>query len=67
MRLPQSQPECRGWMQSIRKQNVFPTDDPVKMVVWLAIQAALQKWTMSLRDSISRFIIGFADRLDAQL
>ncbi|BEI00197.1 hypothetical protein KB20921_29350 [Edwardsiella ictaluri] len=54
-------------MQSIRKQNVFPTDDPVKMVVWLAIQAALQKWTMSLRDSISRFIIGFADRLDAQL
>ncbi len=36
-------------------------------VVWLAIQAASQKWTMPLRDwrmAMSRFIIEFGDRLD---
>lgn len=47
--------------------KVFPTDDSVKKVVWLAIQAASQKWTMPLRDwrmAMSRFIIEFGDRLD---
>ncbi|HBH4311711.1 TPA: IS256 family transposase, partial [Escherichia coli] len=42
-------------------------DDSVKKVVWLAIQSASQKWTMPLKDwgmAISRFIIGFSDRLD---
>ncbi|EEC8816577.1 TPA: IS256 family transposase, partial [Escherichia coli] len=41
--------------------------DSVKKVVWLAIQAASQKWTMPLRDwrmAMSRFIIEFGDRLD---
>lgn len=49
------------------KREVFPTDDSVKKVVWLAIQAASQKWTMPLRDwrmAMSRFIIEFGDRLD---
>lgn len=39
----------------------------VKKVVWLAIQSASQKWTMPLKDwrmAMSRFIIGFGDRLD---
>lgn len=48
-------------------RKVFPTDDAVKEVVWLAIQAASQKWTMPLRDwrmAMSRFIIEFGDRLD---
>jgi len=52
---------------AIKKRKVFPTDDSVKKVVWLAIQAASQKWTMPLRDwrmAMSRFIIGFGDRLD---
>ncbi|EOO6581135.1 IS256 family transposase, partial [Escherichia coli] len=35
---------------AIKKRKVFPTDDSVKKVVWLAIQAASQKWTMPLRD-----------------
>ncbi|EGB0937272.1 IS256 family transposase, partial [Escherichia coli] len=30
---------------AIKKRKVFPTDDSVKKVVWLAIQAASQKWT----------------------
>ncbi len=50
-----------------QKRKVFPTDDAVKKVVWLAIQAASQKWTMPLRDwrmAMSRFIIEFGDRLD---
>lgn len=29
-----------------QKRKVFPTDDSVKKVVWLAIRAASQKWTM---------------------
>jgi putative transposase len=45
---------------------VLPTDDAVKKVEWLAIQAASQKWTMPLRDcrmAMSRFIIEFGDHL----
>lgn len=33
---------------AIKKRKVFPTDGSVKKVVWLAIQAAPQKWTMPL-------------------
>ena len=52
---------------AIKKRKVFPTDDSVKKVVWLAIQSASQKWTMPLKDwrmAMSRFIIEFGDRLD---
>jgi len=52
---------------ALKKQKVFPTDESVKKVVWLAIQSALQKWTMPLQDwrmAMSRFIIEFGDRLD---
>lgn len=52
---------------AFKKRKVFPTDDSVKKVVWLAIQAASQKWTMSLKDwrmAMSRFIIEFSDRFD---
>ncbi|MDL4915036.1 MAG: hypothetical protein QRY16_14935 [Enterobacterales bacterium endosymbiont of Blomia tropicalis] len=45
----------------------FLTIEPVKKVVWLAIQAASLKWTMPLRDwrmTMSPFIIEFGDRLD---
>lgn len=35
---------------AIKKRKVFPTEDEVKKVVWLAIKAASLKWTMSLRD-----------------
>ncbi len=52
---------------AIKKRKVFPTDDSVKKVVWLAIQSASQKWMMPLKDwrmAMSRFIIEFGDRLD---
>ncbi len=52
---------------AIKKRKVFLTDDSSEKVVWLAIQAASQKWTMPLRDwrmAMSRFIIEFGDRLD---
>ncbi|EPG7707261.1 IS256 family transposase, partial [Escherichia coli] len=51
----------------IKKRKVFPTDESVKKVVWLAFQSASQKWTMPLQDwriGMSRFIIEFGDRLD---
>ncbi|MDY1736305.1 IS256 family transposase [Escherichia coli] len=53
---------------AIKKRKVFPTDDSVKKVVWLAIQSASQKWTMPLKDwqmAMSRFIIEFGERLDS--
>lgn len=52
---------------AIKKRKVFPTDESVKKVMWLAIQSASQKWTMPLQDwriAMSRFIIEFGDRLD---
>ncbi|PHM39710.1 IS256 family transposase [Xenorhabdus miraniensis] len=52
---------------AIKKRKVFPTDDSVKKVIWLAIQAASKKWTMPLQDwrmAMSRFMIEFGDRLD---
>ncbi|WP_291970192.1 transposase, partial [Candidatus Symbiopectobacterium sp.] len=54
-------------LHAIKKRKVFPTNDSVKKVVWLAIQAASQKCTMPLQDwrmAMSRFIIEFCDRLD---
>jgi len=54
---------------AIKRRKVSPTDDSVKKWVWLAIQAASQKWTMPLRDwrmAMSRFIIEFGDRLDGR-
>ncbi len=55
---------------AIKKRKVFPSDESVKKVIWLAIQAASQKWTMPLQDwrmAMSRFIIEFGDRLDGHL
>ncbi|HGA5440448.1 TPA: IS256 family transposase [Salmonella enterica subsp. enterica serovar Eastbourne] len=52
---------------AIKKRKAFPSDDSVRKEVWLAIQAASQKWTMPLRDwrmAMSRFIIEFGDRMD---
>lgn len=55
---------------AIKKRKVFPTDDSLKKVVWLAIHTALQKWMMPLRDwrmAMSRFIIESGDRLDGHV
>jgi len=49
-----------------KKRKVFPSDDSVKKVVFLAIQAASKKWTMPIsnwRAAMSRFMIEFGDRL----
>ncbi|PWC09217.1 IS256 family transposase [Brenneria corticis] len=55
---------------AIKKRKVFPSDDSVKKVIWLAIEAASKKWTMPLRDwrlAMSRFIIEFGDRASDHL
>lgn len=73
LRLPGRHPQSHLHHQRHRAAEqrdpscLFPTDDSVKKVVWLAIQAASQKWTMPLRGwrmAMSRFIIEFGDRLD---
>ena len=51
---------------AIKKRKIFPTDDSVKKVVYLAIQSASKKWNMPIRDwrsAMSRFLIEFEDRL----
>ena len=50
----------------IRKRKVFPSDEAVKKVVFLAVQEASKKWTMPIRDwkpVLNRFMILFEDRL----
>lgn len=56
--------------QAIKKRKVFPTDDSVRKVIYLAIQAASKKWNMPIQNwrlAMSRFIIEFGERLDGHL
>lgn len=51
---------------AINKRKVFSTDDSVRKVIYLAVDAAAKKWTMPIRDwrsAMSRFIIQFEERL----
>jgi transposase-like protein len=36
--------------EATKKRKLFPTDDSAKIVVYLAVQQASKKWTMSIRD-----------------
>jgi len=52
--------------KAIKKRKLFPSDDSVKKVVYLAIDAASKKWTMPIRNwktALNRFMIEFEDRL----
>jgi putative transposase len=51
--------------KSINNRKIFPSDRSALKVVYLAIQKASQKWTMSLHDwraAMNRFAIEFEDR-----
>ncbi|EJG5926812.1 IS256 family transposase [Salmonella enterica] len=55
---------------AIKKRKVFPTDDSVRKVIYLAIKDASKKWSMPIQNwrlAMSRFIIEFGDRLSAHL
>ncbi|KKF34704.1 IS256 family transposase [Erwinia tracheiphila] len=55
---------------AIKKRKVFPTDDSVRKVIYLAIQSASKKWSMPIQNcrlAMSRFIIEFGDRLIVHL
>lgn len=56
--------------QAIKKRKVFPTDDSVRKVIYLAITDASKKWSMPIRNwrlAMTRFIIEFGDRLSDHL
>ncbi|CNK86324.1 transposase [Yersinia pseudotuberculosis] len=56
--------------QAIKKCKVFPTDDSVRKVIYLAIRDASKKWSMPIQNwrlAMSRFIIEFGDRLNDHL
>ncbi len=55
---------------AFKKRKVFPTDDSVRKVVYLAIKNASKKWSMPIQNwrlAMSRFIIEFGDRLSDHL
>ncbi|SMB29452.1 transposase [Serratia proteamaculans] len=55
---------------TIKKRKVFPTDDSVRKVIYLAIRDASKKWSMPIQNwrlAMSRFIIEFGDRLSDHL
>ncbi|MDU2940423.1 MAG: IS256 family transposase [Enterobacteriaceae bacterium] len=55
---------------AIKKRKVFPTDDSVRKVVYLALKDASKKWSMPIQNwrlAMSRFIIEFDDRLSDHL
>lgn len=52
--------------KATRKRKVFPSDDSALKVVYLATQAAAQKWTMPIRDwrqAMNRFALEFEEQL----
>ena len=52
--------------KAIKNRRLFPSDNSALKVVYLAVQAASKKWTMSVRDwkkALNRFTIDFGDRL----
>lgn len=56
--------------QAIKKRKVFPTDDSVRKVIYLAIMDASKKWSIPIsnwRLGMTRFIIEFGDRLSDYL
>ncbi|EIF4707096.1 transposase, partial [Salmonella enterica subsp. enterica serovar Derby] len=55
---------------TIKKRKVFPTDDSVRKVIYLAIKDASKKWSMPIQNwrlAMGRFIIEFGDRLSNHL
>ncbi|KFR75542.1 hypothetical protein AK47_20980 [Salmonella enterica subsp. enterica serovar Bareilly str. CFSAN000966] len=55
---------------AIKKRKVFPRDDSVWKVIYLAIKDVSKKWSMPIqhwRLAMSRFIIEVGDRLSDHL
>ncbi len=64
-----SEPEQTTPVFSIRKvtrnHRMFPSDEAVYKVVYLAMRNIAQKWTMPIRDwkpALNRFAVEFAER-----
>jgi transposase-like protein len=54
--------------KTINNRKIFPSDQSALKVIYLAIQNASKKWTMSLHDwraAMNRFAIEFEDRMPA--
>lgn len=52
--------------KAIKLRKLFPNDDSVKKVIYLAIMQASKKWTMPIRNwkpALNRFSIEFEERL----
>lgn len=50
----------------INKRKIFPHDDSAMKIIFLAVEQASKRWTMSIRNwktALNRFMIEFEDRL----
>ena len=50
----------------INKRKIFPHDDSAMKIIYLAVEQASKRWTMSIRNwkaALNRFMIEFEDRL----
>jgi len=55
---------------AIKRRKVFPTEDSVRKVIYLAIKDVSKKWGMPIQNSrpaMRRFIIEFCHRLNDHL
>lgn len=56
--------------KATKKRKVFPTDESALKVVYLATQAAAEKWTMPIQNwkqAMNRFAIEFEEQLTPYL
>ena len=56
--------------KATRKRKIFPTDESALKVIYLATQAAAQKWTMPIQNwkqAMNRFAIEFEEQLTPYL
>ncbi len=52
--------------KSVKTRKVFPSDDAAFKVIYWAIQAASEKWTMPISDwkpALNHFIIEFEEHI----
>ena len=52
--------------KSVKTRKVFPSDDAALKVIYLAVESASKKWTMSIRNwkpALNRFMIEYEEQL----
>lgn len=60
----------RSYRKAVKTKGLFPSQNAVFKVLYLATKNAAKKWTMPLRDwrmALNQFLIMFPDRVPSNL